>query len=83
MKVCVYCGHRLLTDAPDATLEWIESLPKGTLHVTARDVARHFGVSVQNANNRLRKLMEKGYVTRTTYERDGGGIEYEYSLVSL
>jgi predicted transcriptional regulator len=45
-------------------------------------VAAVFGVSIQSASARLKKLFDKGYLTRTEVAAETGGIEHIYKAKS-
>lgn len=49
--------------------------------VLASQVSKEFGISVQNASTRLKKLVEQGYFLRNEVPADSGGIEYRYEAI--
>lgn len=72
-------NHELLGDAEvlASTYDWARKL--GSFR--ASDIANHLGISLPNANNRLKRLVEAGALRRdrvTTPER--GGKEFTYRL---
>jgi predicted transcriptional regulator len=46
---------------------------------TSAKVAKRFGLTIQNASNRLRKWERAGFLKREGIEQPSGGIEYVYS----
>lgn len=63
----------------DGTLPYIEKHSE----VTADELAKHFGLTAPNANNRLVRLMRVGILTREALPSNGarGGRKFLYSLV--
>jgi len=49
-------------------------------NVTTVEIAKHKGVSVQNASSKLQKLYLKGYLKRDALTADSGGIKYVYKV---
>lgn len=78
MRQCEACGHWELDPAKQATLEFIRG--RESIWVTSTEVALHFGVTLPNANNRLRALVTAGKLERYKVPPDGGvgGVQYVY-----
>ena len=53
------------------------------VHITAREVASSFSISIQNASQLLVKLENKDYLTRTSRSHPTGGEEYLYKENTL
>lgn len=65
-----------LDDHMSETFEVARDLKK----FKASDIAAELGISAQNANNRLKKFVDAGALTRQRTAPDGGGKEFLYSL---
>lgn len=63
------------------TLQVFELLADGK-HITAREVADHFGLELNSAGNRLKKLFDAHAVMRAEQGADVGG-KFEYFLPSI
>lgn len=71
---CDACGHVHWKEAPQLARVW--TWVRGRKEATSREVADHLGLSVQGANNSLRKLSDLGLVgVKESRVQPGGGRE--------
>lgn len=65
-----------ITEREGAIIHFVRKERKAT----AAQVADEFGISIQNASTSLKRLYEKGYLSRGELTHETGGIEYSYSF---
>lgn len=81
-----YTDPRVLRDQAARLLATADAIEDGTWqfvvenHATPTHVAKHLGISVQAANNRLRKLYDRGLLNREKVKVEGGGRAFHYRL---
>jgi DNA-binding MarR family transcriptional regulator len=63
----------------EANVEWLRYIgsKKGAM---TYQIAKDFGISIQSASTRLKRLYATGYLTRNQLTAEAGGIEYIYYL---
>lgn len=76
--VAIIDGRPALVSAPDHLADtYTHALSLGTF--SALDLARHLDVTPQNANNRLKRLVEAGAIRRRRVAGTRGGKEFTYT----
>lgn len=75
---CENCGHIHWDESP--VLKETYEMMREEVFVSTTDVAEHFDITLQNANNRLKRLEDLGVCTVQREAQESGGYYNKYVL---
>lgn len=70
--------YRLIGPQPSEGIRKLVAFVLSVPVTTTNEAAKHLGIKIPNASNKLKKMWEEGYVLRRERTASTGGVEHEY-----